>query len=164
MASRESINRIKIEEFRASRVPVDPDVDFYQGDMLCWDETGRIAAPLNASASAGTFLGLAEGQNPHLAAGVLTTNPRVSRTNIIQEGLVEIIIDENVSLKPGDLLTPSGTSPQHVKRTGASTSNEVGVVADENDFDSAAGTPVTGGDLILMRLRVPALMKRSFGS
>jgi len=161
MADRESINRVKIEEFRASRVPINLNTDIFQGDLLAWDASARIAVPLT-SASAGSFLGMSEGKNPIDTVGVLTSDTRVRRINVIQEGLVELIIDETVVLKPLDILTLGTTSVQHVKKTGANAGNQVGVVAVENDYDSASGQTVTGGELILVRLRVVSTLKMSF--
>lgn len=162
MASRESINRIKIEEFRASRVPINPATTIFQGDQLAWDSVNRIAIPITA-ASAASFMGLAEGRNPLYTRGSLTSDPTVDKMNVIQEGLVELIMSEAVTLKPLDLLTPDpAVSVQHVKKTGATAANQMGVVATENDFSSASGKAVVSGDLVLIRLRVPATLKMSF--
>lgn len=156
--TRESINRIKVEDFRISKVPIDPTVTIYQGDLLCWDDTNHRAAPLT-SASGGNFLGIAEGQNPQPSMSATLADPTVSRINVIQEGLVELIFDESATVYPGDRVMLGTTDVQHVKKTSATANNQVGVVADENNY-GAAGKALVLGDPVLIWLRVPSTYKR----
>lgn len=158
-ASRESINRIKIEDFRVSGVPINPDTTIYQGDLLVWDDGARRAVPHPGSASGGNFYGIAEGKNPTDAVGVLSEDFESDRINVIQEALVELIVDESATFYIGDRLTIGTTSVQHVKKTGATAANQVGVVAPENKWTTAGKALVTG-DVILLWLRVPAAYKQ----
>jgi len=56
MATRESINRVKIEGWRVSRVPVNASEDIYQGDLLCWDSANKRATRLTTAASGANFV------------------------------------------------------------------------------------------------------------
>lgn len=158
MASRESINRSKITDFAVSKVPIDPTVTIYQGDLLCWDDTNHRAAPM-VEASGANFLGMSEHQNPVPSMGVTLSDQQQDRVKVIQEGLVEVIFNESATVRGGDRVKLGTTSVQHVIKTGATSSNQVGVVADENGF-GAAGKALVTGDLVLIWLRVPSAYKR----
>ena len=71
MATRESINRVKIERFRVGRVPINAAETIYQGDLLAWDAANRRASKAT-SASGTTFIGMSDTKNPIETAGSTT--------------------------------------------------------------------------------------------
>lgn len=154
MAVREAINRVKIENFRVSRVPVDPTATIYQGDLMMWDEANhRASVSTSGSTSGAAFLGMSETTNPIETAGSKTflTDSQSARVNVIQQGLVEVIAGEAATVYPYQRCMV-GQSPQHVIFTGATTANLCGVV---DPAYGAAGKTVAVGDLIRIWLQVP---------
>jgi hypothetical protein len=105
VATRESINRIKIEKFRLSGVPIDPADAILQGDALAWS-TGDKQAEL-AGPSATAFLGISETKNPIATMGdsELLSDLTSPRVNVIQQGLVERIAEHAETLYPFDHMT-----------------------------------------------------------
>lgn len=146
MASRESINRVKIEKARLSQVPIDSAETIFQGDMLVWD-VANFRATKATTASAGTFIGVAETKNPIETAGStqFLTDLKSPRINVIQKGLVLLICAESVTLKPMDKVTIDATSAQHIKKTGATDLNYIGIV---DTSYGAAGKAFVSGDLV----------------
>lgn len=145
MASREIRNKVLIEVWRVSRVPCDPATTIYQGDLMCWDAASKTAQ-LGTAASGDKFLGMSDTTNPIETIGStrFLTDTQSPRLNIVQKGLVEVVIKENTTIYPGDLVTLYGDA-QGVKVSGASDSNAIGFV----DFSyGAAGAVVTDGTLI----------------
>lgn len=153
MAARESINRIKIEQWRVSRVPINPATTVYQGDLMVWDVANKIAVGATA-ASAGTFLGVSDTKNPIETIGSTTflSDSQNARINVVQKGLVEMVFGESATVYPWDYLTV-GADAQTVLQTGATISNCVGVA---DPAIGAAGKAYVSGDLIKLWLRVPA--------
>lgn len=158
-------NAVKIELLRLSRVPIDPTVVVYQGDMMCWNAAAHIAAPLTVAASAGTFMGVSDTKNPVDHIGVLTSDIGTPRINLIQHGLVEMIVDvadNGATYYPFDTLIQT-TDAQTVKK---GSSNPVGVVDPGYNTGvttgSALGRVVATGDYVLMWLR-PSATYSAFG-
>lgn len=155
MASRERINRVKIEGWRVSRVPIDPTETIFQGDLLVWS-TGNKRAQKQANVSgwteAATFVGMADHTNPVETAGStrFLSDQQSSTMNVVQFGLVEVIIGEAVTIYPFDKLT-MGADAQTVLKTGATANNQVGYV---DPAYGAAGKAVTSGTVIRMWLKV----------
>ena len=98
-------------------------------------------------------MGVSETTNPIESAGSsqFVTDLQSNRVNIIQEGLVELIADESVTLYPFDKVTFGTTDAQHIKKTGASAANYVGIV---DPSVGASGKAVVLGDLVKVWLRV----------
>lgn len=150
MAVRESRNAIKIEQWRVSRVPINSAETLYAGDMLGWDPANKRATKITAATSGFRFMGVNEHDNPVLTAGALTSNPTLTYTNVVQKGLVEMIAAASETLYPFDLLTVD-TDAQTVKKSGATTSNAVGMV---DPSYGTAGKAVVAGSIVLMWLRI----------
>jgi hypothetical protein len=144
-ATREPINRVKIERSRLSRVPVDQTATIYQGDALVWDVANKRAA-VGTAASAGTFLGVSETTNPIETAGSsrFLNDLQSPRVNVIQEGLVEFIGTNGETLYPFDKVT-LGADAQTVVKSGATESNYIGIV---DPAVGSAGQAVVTGDLV----------------
>jgi hypothetical protein len=159
MASREAINRVKIELARLSRVPVDQTETIYQGDLIVWDVANKRATKAVA-ASGSTFMGMSETTNPIETAGSSTflTDLQSPRINVIQKGLVEVIAGENVTLYPWDLVK-IGADAQKVLKTGATETNFVAVV--DPNFAGTSGKAVVTGDLVKVWLRPRPLYSAS---
>lgn len=155
MASREAINRIKIEKWRLSQVPIDPTETIYQGDLICFNVARQLAGKAVA-ASAGTFIGMAETTNPIETVGSPTFLSAMAKPyiNLVQEGLVEVIIDANTTLYPWDYLTVTNTNAQTVTKTAATSSNCCGVV--DPGFVGGASRAVLAGDLVKMWIKLPS--------
>lgn len=152
MASREIINRVKIEGWRLSRVPIAPTETVYQGDLMVWDSGNKVATKAT-SGSTLEFLGMAETTNPIETIGStrFLTDSQSSRINVIQQGLVEVIIAENKTIYPFDLVTVNHNNAQEVRVTNATTNNQIGFV---DPGYGAAGKAVVSGDLIKVWLTV----------
>lgn len=145
MAIREAINRCLIEVFRVSRIPIDPTGTVCQGDLMVWDDTHKLAV-LATAASAGLFMGMSETTNPIETIGShqFIADPTSPRINLIQKGLVELILGESVTVKPYDKVTV-GANAQTVVVSGATAQNMVGYI---DPSYGAAGKAVTSGTLV----------------
>lgn len=155
MAVRESINRIKIEGWRVSRVPVNPDEDIYQGDLMVWDTVNRRATRGLVAASGATFLGMSDTKNQVETAGSpsLLSSTKLNRINIVQDGLVEVVWGASETVYPFDTVALAGSDAQTCVKSG---SNVIGVV---DPSYGSAGKAVTAGDLVRIWLRVPSTYK-----
>ncbi len=152
MAVREKRNAIKIEGWRLSRVPIDKTETIFQGDMMAWVDATKTATKLSGT-SGGQFCGVSETSNPIETIGSPTflsdsQNPRI---NVMQQGLVEMIAGESMTIFPFDKVTV-GVDAQTVVKTGANTGNMVGLI---DPTVGAAGKAVVAGDVIKMWLQVP---------
>jgi hypothetical protein len=150
MMVREALNRIKIEGWRLSRVPIDPTVTIYQGDCLCWS-AAAAAAGLGTDASGASFLGLSETTTPVETRGsrrFLSDTPAI-RATVIQAGLVELICEATHTWLPFDPVYIGVTDAQHVKHTGA---NIIGYV---DPAVGPLGKACVLGDPIKFWLSVP---------
>ena len=145
MATRDMINRCLIEVFRVSRIPIDPAVTVYQGDLMVWDNAAKLAV-LATAASAGSFMGMSETTNPIETIGShrFLSDSACARINVIQKGLVELIIGEGVTVKPYHKVTV-GANAQTVVVSGANAGNMVGYI---DPSYGAAGKAVLSGDLV----------------
>jgi hypothetical protein len=150
MASREKINRVKIEGWRVSRVPIAAATVVYQGDLLVWDAGARVALPAVA-ASGATFIGMSDTSNPIETVGSpsFLTDSQTPRLNVIQQGLVEVIWGANETVYPFDTVVLNATSPQHCVK-GATA--PIGIV---DPAYGAAGRATVIGDIIKIWLQVP---------
>jgi hypothetical protein len=153
VASRESINRVKVERFRASGIPVNSAETIYQGDLMVWDAAAHRAT-VGTAPSAGTFCGMSETKNPigTLGSPEFLSDLASSRINLIQGGLVEVIASASETLYPYDPVTLATTSAQHIVKSGATLANKVGVV--DPKWATAAGKAVVLGDLVRIWLQV----------
>lgn len=156
MAVREKINRVKLEGWRVSRVPVDPAETIYQGDLLVWSSGSHIATKPTATSGwvdAASFVGMAEKSNPVETAGSTSflSNPTSALMNVLQFGLVEVIMEEAVTVYPFDNVI-MGADAQSVRKTGATNSNRCGIV---DPAYGASGKACSAGDLIRIWLKVP---------
>lgn len=149
MASRESINRSKIEAWRVSRVPVSADEDIYQGDLLVWDVANKRATKATA-ASAGTFIGMSETKNQIETVGSSTflSSTKLPRVNVLQQGLVEVVWGVSETVYPFDEVIIDSDA-QTCKKGSV---NPIGVV---DPSYGSAGTAITSGTLVRIWLRVP---------
>jgi hypothetical protein len=150
MATRESINRVKIEGWRVSRVPVNASEDIYQGDLLCWDSANKRATRLTTAASGANFVGMSDTKNSIETAGSSTflSASTTNKVNVIQQGLVEVIWGANETIYPFDTVAISGTDAQTCQK---SASNVIGFV--DPAYGSAGKAAVTG-ELIRIWLKV----------
>lgn len=155
MAVREKRNAIKIEGWRLGRVPIDPTETIYQGDMLAWNDSLKLATKLTAAASGAQFCGVSETTNPVETVGSLTSDTTKPRVNVMQQGLVEMVAGETMTLYPFDLLTV-GADAQTVVKTGATSGNKVGIC---DTAVGAGGKAVVAGDLVKMWLTVKDLYR-----
>lgn len=156
MAVRERINRVKIEGWRVSRVPVDPAETVYQGDLLVWSTGSKIATKPTAVSGwvdAATFVGMAEKTNPVESAGSsrFVSDQKSALMNVLQMGLVEVIIQEAVTIYPFDNLI-MGADAQSVLKTGSSANTRCGLV---DPAYGALGKATAAGDIIRMWVKVP---------
>lgn len=152
MATRESINRVKIEAWRVSRVPVSTDESILQGDLLVWDSANKRATKATA-ASAATFIGMSDTKNQIETVGSSTflSDTKLPRVNVIQQGLVEVIWGVSETVYPFDevILDSAVGNAQTCKKGSV---NPVGIV---DPSYGSAGTAITSGDLVRIWLRVP---------
>jgi hypothetical protein len=148
VATRESINRVKIEGWRVSRVPIASAQAVHQGDLLVWDAANRRAIPAT-SASGASFLGMSDTKNPIGTAGSpeFLSDSATPRLNVIQQGLVEVIAGATETLYPFDEVVLGADAQTVVKGS----SNPIGVV---DPSVGSTGKAVTAGDLIKIWLRV----------
>lgn len=151
MAQRERINRVKIEKWRVSRIPIDPTETVFQGDAMAWNDATKLATKLTAAASGAQFMGLSETTNPMETAGStrFLTDPTEPRINVITEGLVELVAGEAMTAYPRDLVT-LGADSQTVVKTGANSTNALGYI---DPAYTAAGTSIALGALVRFWLR-----------
>ena len=149
MATRESINRVKIEGWRVSRVPINSATTIYQGDLLCWDAANKRAVPA-VSTSGATFIGMSDTKNPIETVGSTTflTDMASSRVNVIQQGLVEVIWGASETVYPFDEVVLGADAQTCVKGS----SNPIAVI---DPAVGSAGKAITAGDLVKIWLRVP---------
>lgn len=156
MAVREKRNAIKIEGWRLSRVPIDKTETIFQGDMLAWVDATKLATKLTGTSGA-QFLGVSETSNPVETIGSPTflSDTQNARVNVMQQGLVEMIAGESMTIFPFDKLT-SGVDAQTVLKTGAVSGNMVGLV---DPAVGNAGKAVVAGDVVKMWLQVPDLLR-----
>ena len=150
MATRESINRVKIEHWRVSRVPVNRAEDIYQGDLLAWD-TGNKRATRGTVALAATFIGMSDTKVSIETAGSTSfLSPTTSdRVNVIQSGLVELIWGVAETVYPFDEVAIDAINDAQVVRKGAT--NPIGVV---DPGYGSLGKSVVSGDLVKVWLQV----------
>ena len=150
MATRERINRVKIEAWRVSRVPIDKTETIYQGDLLVWDVANRRATKA-VSASGSTFVGMSDTSNPIETVGSTTylSDSQSPRVNVIQSGLVEVIWAANETIYPFDEVVIASNDAQHCE---VGSSNPIGIV---DPSYGAAGKVISSGDLVKIWLRVP---------
>lgn len=156
MSVRERINRVKIEGWRVSRVPINPSETIYQGDLLVWVSGNHRAEKPTATSGwvdAANFIGMAEKSNPVETAGStrFLSDQTTTIMNVLQMGLVEVIIGEAITIYPLDNLT-LGADAQTVLKTGATSNNRVGLV---DPAYGASGKAVSAGDVIRMWVKVP---------
>jgi hypothetical protein len=135
-------NKVKVEQLRVSKVPVDVSKTINPGDLLKWDSTNHyvqptVAGDVGSSAVAATIVGVALDRQPIFS---LNQNLPFGQMNVLAKGLVEFTVDDSATYHAGDLVT-LGAGPQLVRKTGASAANAIGVVAPENHFDASAGAP-----------------------
>jgi len=133
-------NNILVEQNRISGVPIDTTASINAGDMLKWDAANHIAKPVEAgdagsTVAAAAFIGVSQDTNPITSIGKTLPTPRL---NVVNKGLIEFYADDNATYYPGDYVC-LGSDPQKVKKTAASSSNAIGVVAPENFFSVASG-------------------------
>jgi hypothetical protein len=95
--------------------------------------------------------------NPVASASATLSDTASKRINLVQQGLVEVILGESVTVYPFDMVTV-GADAQTVLKTGATTNNMVGVV---DPKVGAAGKAVTSGSLINIWLKVASAYKVS---
>lgn len=150
--TRESINRSKIEAWRVSRVPVNPDESIFQGDLLVWDAANHRATK-GTAASAATFIGMSDTKNQVETAGSpsFLGDTKSSRVNVLQQGLVEVIWGVSETVYPFDeVIFDSAVNNAQTCKKGST--NPVGIV---DPSYGAAGTAITSGTLVKIWLRVP---------
>ncbi len=155
-------NKIKVEQVRLTKVPVDVTKTIYPGYWLKWDSANKYAQPTvsgdAANATTGAALiGVANDQQPIASLG---GNLPFGQMNVIHRGLVEFTADDNAVYYPGDAVCV-GSVADRVKKTGASGGAIAGYVSTTNHFDSSAGAPtgitaVSGTTKLLIEIR-PAL-------
>lgn len=149
MASRESINRCKIEHWRVSRVPCNTSEDIFQGDLLTWDTTNKRATRLLSTASGANFLGMSDTKNSMETAGSstflsATTTPRL---NVIQSGLVELVWGVAETVFPFDEVIIDADAQTCKKGS----TNPIGVI---DPGYGTAGKSIASGDLVRVWLQV----------
>lgn len=149
MASRESINRCKIEHWRVSRVPCNTAEDIYQGDLLAWDVTNKRATRLLSSASGANFIGMTDTKNSMETAGSTTflSATTTNRLNVIQSGLVELVWGVAETVFPFDEVGIDADA-QTCKKSGT---NPIGVI---DPAYGSAGKAIASGDLVRVWLQV----------
>lgn len=152
MAVREKRNAIKIEGWRLSRVPIDKTETIYQGDMMAFVDATKTATKLSGT-SGGQFCGISDTSNPIETIGSPTFlgDSQKPYINLIQQGLVEMVAGESMTIFPFDKLTV-GVDAQTVVKTGATTGNMVGLV---DTAVGPGGKTVAVGDLVKMWVTVP---------
>jgi hypothetical protein len=152
MSVRERINRVKIEKFRLSGVFIDPTVTIYQGDLVEYNTGTHVAQ--GAAPSSVTVLGMSETTNPigTLGSSQLLSDLTNSHINVIQQGLVELIAEESVTLFPFDLLRVGNTDAQHVAHNGANAANKCAIV--DPKWATSSGKAVVTGSLIRCWLQI----------
>jgi hypothetical protein len=143
VATRESINRVKIEKFRFTAV-IDNTETIYQGDALKWDSSAHVLT--KAGPSATTFVGIAETNNPIATLGdsELLGTLKNDKMNVIQEGLVERIAEIGETLYGFDQMTV-GSDAQKACKLWATNSTAAYVV---DPKWAGTGKTVVAGDLI----------------
>lgn len=151
VAVRERTNRIKIEGWRVSRVPIDPTATIYQGDLLCWSAALGAAGTATDAASGASFLGVSDTSNPIETIGSPTflSNPSSPRVNVVQAGLVEMICEASHTWLPFDPVYIGATDAQHIKHSGT---NIIGYV---DPAVGSTGVAKVTGDLLKFWLSVP---------
>jgi len=155
MASREKRNAVKIEGWRVSRCPIDQTETILQGDMMAWVDALKLATKLTSAASGAQFCGVSDTTNPVETVGSLTSDTASPRINLVQQGLVEMIAGEIMTVYPFDLLT-IGADSQTVVKTGANSTNKVGV----GDLAyGSGGKTFAVGDLVKMWVTVKDLYR-----
>lgn len=150
MAVREKRNSVKIEGWRVSRVPIDQTETIYQGDMMAWVDATKTATKLTAAASGAQFCGVSETSNPVETVGSLTSDTAKPRINLLQQGLVEMIAGETMTVYPFDPLTV-GADSQTVVKTGATSGNKVGL---GDPAYGSGGKTFAAGDLVKLWITV----------
>ncbi len=152
MAAREKRNAIKIEGWRLSRVPIDKTETIFQGDMMAWVDVTKLATKLSGT-SGGQFCGVSDTTNPIETIGSPTflSDSQKPYINLIQQGLVEMVAGESMTIFPFDRVTV-GVDAQTVVKTGATTNNMVGLI---DTAVGAAGKAVVAGDLVKLWVTVP---------
>lgn len=151
MAVRERINRVKIEHWRLSRVPVSASATIYQGDALAWNDSVHQATQLTAAASGAQFIGISDTTNPIETAGSTTflSDTTKAYVNVIQKGLVEMIAGTSETMYPFNTVDIGADAQTVVKGS----TNAIGIV--DPGWATVSGKAVVLGDLVKIWLRVP---------
>ena len=152
MASRESINRIRIEGWRVSRVPVAAAEDILQGDFMLWNDSVKQATKNSGTTSGGQFIGISDTKSHVETAGSTTflSDTQADRINVVQQGLVEgIWKGGSTTLYPFQVVYLHSDSAQAIAGSGT------GVVGIIDPAYGASGKAVVDGDLVKFWLRVP---------
>ncbi len=157
MATRESINRVKIERFRVGRMPVNGAETIYQGDLLCWDAANKRATKAS-SASGALFVGMSDTKNPIETAGSTTflTDAQLPRVNVIQQGLVEVCWGTNEMVYPFDEVVINSDAQTCIKGS----SNPIGII--DPGYTAAGFLATSSGVPIRIWLRVPNAYRCQF--
>lgn len=152
MAVRERINRVKIEQWRLSRVPIDPTETIFQGDELVWNTALRLATKATSGASAVAFIGISDTTNPIETIGStrFLSDSSKAYVNVIQKGMVEMIVGANATYQAFDEVQIGQDAQSVIKGS----TNPIGF-ADPGWTGGGAGKTVVAGDLIKIWLRVP---------
>lgn len=152
MAVRERINRVKIEHWRISKIPIDKTEIIYQGDLLVFDQFTKLATK-SAGLSGSNFIGMSDTTNPVETIGStrFLSDTQYAQVNVIQSGLVEVIAASAKTVRAFDPVYLSATSAQHVAFTGTGI---IGYV--DPGFAGVSGKAVSIGDLVKIWLAVPA--------
>jgi hypothetical protein len=152
MAVREATNRIRIEGFRLSRVPINPATTIYQGDLVYWSAGGQFAGPAVSGdvTSGASFLGVSDTTNPieTLGSHTFLNDSQSARINVVQNGLVEMLCEATHTWYPFDPVYQGITDAQSVKHSG---SNIIGYV---DPGVGASGKSCVAGDTIKFWLEV----------
>jgi len=146
--TRSKRNAVKIEGWRLSRVNSGAE-DIYQGDMVMWAVLLGKAQPAVA-ASGASFIGVSDTSTVVPSLGVLTSDQQLSRINVIQSGLVEMIAGEGATIKPFDPVY-IGADAQTIAFSG---SNAIGYV--DPGFVGGASKAVSLGDFVRIWITVQA--------
>jgi hypothetical protein len=115
--------------------------------MLCWN-SGTKQVTKATSGNENNFVGVADHTNPILSAGILTSAMQDTRMNVIQQGLVEMIVGVAATYFPFDLVK-IGADAQTVIQGSAP------AVGFCDPAVGAAGKAYASGDYVLIWLRVP---------
>lgn len=117
--------------------------------------TSNVATQLAAAGDIPNFLGVSNDTNP-----VVSLGNNESEIKVITDGIVRWQSDEAVTYYIGDIVT-LGSTPQRVKKTGASAGNALGVVASENGYGNSGKALAVAAE-ILIRIQPKHVLSRTF--